>query len=82
LERPEVRQSSRRVIGVILLSEDLPQEVDFEDQDDLWRGQRPSKAEGELKGVILLTVALPQEPAFEDQGDLWRGQRSGTAETE
>jgi hypothetical protein len=34
-------------MGVILLSEGLPQEPDFEDQGDLWRGQRSGKAVGE-----------------------------------
>jgi hypothetical protein len=34
-------------MGVILLTENLPQEPDFEDQGDLWRGQRSGKAEGE-----------------------------------
>jgi hypothetical protein len=45
--RPEAKLSRRRVMGVILLTEDLPQEPDFEDQGDLWRGQRSGKAEGE-----------------------------------
>ncbi len=40
-------QSSGRVMSVILLTEGLPQEPDFEDQGDLWRVQRPGKAEGE-----------------------------------
>jgi hypothetical protein len=44
---PEVMQSRRRVMGVILLTEGLPPEPDFEDQGDLWRGQRSGKAEGE-----------------------------------
>jgi hypothetical protein len=34
-------------MGVILLTEDLPQKPDFEDQGDLWRGQRSGKAETE-----------------------------------
>jgi hypothetical protein len=34
-------------MGVTLISEGLPQEPDFEDQDDLWRGQRSGKTEGE-----------------------------------
>jgi hypothetical protein len=33
--------------GVILLTDGLPQELDFEDQDDLWRGRRSGKAVGE-----------------------------------
>jgi hypothetical protein len=45
--RPEVKQSSSRVMGVILLTEGSPQEPDFEDQDDLQRGQRSGKARGE-----------------------------------
>jgi hypothetical protein len=44
-ERPEVRQNRRRVIGVIFLSVGLPPEPYFEDQGDLWRGQRSGKAE-------------------------------------
>ncbi len=47
MKRPEVRQSCRRVTGVILRTEGLPQELDFEDQGELWRGQRSGKAEGE-----------------------------------
>ncbi len=34
-------------MGVILLTEGLPQKPDFEEQGDLWRGQRSGKAEGE-----------------------------------
>ncbi len=31
-------------MGVILLTEGLPQEPDLGGQDDLWRGQRSGKA--------------------------------------
>ncbi len=34
-------------MGVISLTEGLPQEPDFEDQGNLRRGQRSGKAEGE-----------------------------------
>jgi hypothetical protein len=34
-------------MGVILQNEGLPKEPDFEDQGDLWIGQRSGKAEGE-----------------------------------
>jgi hypothetical protein len=34
-------------MGVILLTDGLPQEPDFEDQGDLWKGQRSGKAKGE-----------------------------------
>ncbi len=68
-------------MGVILLTEGSPQEPDFEDQGDLWRGQRSGKAGGECWVSFFLTVGLPQEPDFEDQGDLWRYQRPGKAET-
>ncbi len=66
-------------MGFNLLTEHLPQEPDFEDQDDLWRGQRSRKAEGERWVSFFLTENLPQEPDFENQGDLWRGQRPGKA---
>jgi hypothetical protein len=42
-------------MGVILLTEGLPQEPDFGDQGDLWRGQKAR--ERRLNG------------ALEDQGD-------------
>ncbi len=45
----EARQRRHRVMGVILLTEGLPQEPDFEDQGDLWRGQRSCKAEKESR---------------------------------
>jgi hypothetical protein len=60
-------------MGVILLTECLPQEPDFEDQGDLCRGQRPGK-ESELWETFFLIEGLPQEPDFEDQGDLCGGQ--------
>ncbi len=70
------------MIGVILQTECLPQEPDFKDQGDLWRGQRSGKTRGEWWVSFFLTEGFPQEPDFEDQGDLWRGQRSGKAEWE
>jgi hypothetical protein len=33
--------------GVILVTEGLPPEPDFDDQDDLWRGQKIGKAVAE-----------------------------------
>jgi hypothetical protein len=69
-------------MGVILLTKGLPQEPDFEDQGDLWRGQRSGKAEGERWVSFFLTKGLHQEPDFEDKGDLRRDQRPGKADTE
>jgi hypothetical protein len=43
----DARGQAKQKQSVILLFEGLPQEPDFENQGDLWRGQRSGKAETE-----------------------------------
>jgi hypothetical protein len=49
-------------VSFFMQTEGLPQKPDFQDQDDLWRGQRPGKVEGELWVSFFLTECLHQKP--------------------
>ncbi len=75
-------------MGFILLTENLPQEPDFEDQDDLWRGQRSGRAVGErwvsfscmgayLRSLILRTRVTSGEARGQGKQEESDGFTSG-----